>query len=559
MTPLPVNLRYLEGTDNRRLDMVVVIPVARCEWHLAIKLLKWMRTFKDESLCDTIVLCAPRLNEPEMIALREAAGNVVDVHQAKFVDTGYFGGANNMMKSALEYVEKKHPGKAMLYVETDAIPMRAGWFDAILDEYRGCGQPFMGDVHLCEINHVTGNGCYHPNWRAISPMLAALPGPDPEWGWDTQCADDTFTRCHRAKTIQQIWRPPLPITAEWARKNIRPETALFHQVKDGSLIDVLCDASGIERIPLPEKLEESTYAKGRITPPSERELGRLKTPGARMIAGIPSIASAPVTEILYVTCAKDMEFLRYSLKSVEKFASGFAGITIVAPERERGQYDWVKKAKVKYFAEAPEKGFLHHLVQKCRADEWCPHASAILHLDPDCIFWAPATPADFFVGGKPKLLRERYADLRNPNRKFWQIGVEKALGFKPEYECMVAHPQVHLRDVYAKTRVLVELNTKMDFDSYVLSGQNDFPQSYCEYDCLGAVAISRFRSSYECIDYNWALDAAECGLPKDTNFQYIYRRGRDLIVECWSHGGIDRYRSDIESWLAGKIPQYWLK
>jgi len=557
MTPeLPINLRYLEGTDNRALDLVVVIPVARCEWHLAVKLLKWMDCLFESP--DIIVYCAPGVKEEEQRALASATSCTV-VHATHFKDTGYFGGANNMVKGALDWMAANRPGEAMLYMEADAVPMRSGWFANILDEYRACGQPFMGDVVICELNHLTGNSVYHPNWREIAPGLAALPGPDPEWGWDSQCADDTLTRAHRAKTIQQIWRPPLPITKEWVAANIRPETFLFHQCKDGSLIDVLCSKVGLPLIPIPAQLEPSTYAQGRKQTDS-LESRRLRSPGARMVAGFPMVASniAPSTELLYVTFKRDMDFLRYSLKSVEKYAHGFSGVTIVVPESERGLYGWVKKANVIYMPEPEGKGFLWHMAMKCRADEIVHSANAILLMDADCLFWQNATPADFFVDGKPIIVRERYADLKNPNRKLWQKAVELAIGVKPEFETMVRHPSVHLREVFSSARAAVEKHAKKPFMDYVLSCQGEFPQTFAELNLLGHVALTQFRDRYSPVDYDPKRDNRECGVA-DGQHQYCYRRDRDKIVEVWSRGGIDRYKSDIESWLAGRVPAYFIK
>lgn len=553
--PLPIPLRYLEGTDNRALDLVVVVPVARCEWHLAVKLLGWIKALGGVP-CPLMVYCAPGIDSTLMAILGNTYGDGCTVARADFVDPGYFGGANLMFNGALDYCERAHPGRAMLWVECDCVPTRAFWVDEILDEYRACGQPFMGDVHLCAVNHMTGNGVWHPNWRTISPMLAALPGPDPEWGWDSACADETFTRCHRARTIQQIWRPELPITEEWADANIRTNVALFHQVKDGSLIDILCRQQGRTLIPLPAQLEKSTYDKGRQTPsPFAAKL----TPPQRMIAGIPAPEpNMPGVELFYVTFRRDIEFLRYSLRSVEKYARGFSGVTVVVPESERGLYDWAKKVRMVYLPEPEGKGFLWHMAMKCMADEICPNAQAIVHMDADVMFWQPAVPGDFFRDGKPIIVRERYADLKNPNRRLWQIAVELAIGAKPEFETMVCQPPVHICDVYAKTRRLVEEFTGNRFMDYVLSCRGEFPQSFCELNCIGHVALTRFRDRYAPVDYDPQRDNKECGVA-DGQHQYLYRRDRNKVCETWSRGGIDRYKSDIEAWLRGAVPEYFIK
>jgi hypothetical protein len=255
-----------------------------------------------------------------------------------------------------------------------------------------------------------------------------------------------------------------------------------------------------------------------------------------------------------------MEFLRYCLKSIAQNASGFQEVVVAVPSSERGLYDWVKRtARMVYFDEVPGKGMLSHMAMKCRADELCPTAQFIWHLDADCVVWSRVTPSDLFRNGKPVLLRERYADLRNANRRVWQKNVENALGFKPEYETMVTPIQLHLREVYPALRAAVEKHTGIPFWDYVNSGHNHFPQLYCEYDSIGAIAVRDFRSRYEMMDYDWAKDAKECGISSATQFQYIFRRSRDKAVELWTHGGIARYKSDIEAWLSGRIPEYWTK
>ncbi len=554
---LPVNLRHTEGTDNRKLDMVVVIPVSRADWHLAIKLLKWMDCLRDSP--EIIAYCAPKVSESERAELSKCTTCEV-VHATHFKDVGYFGSANQMIKGALEWCEKNKPGKAMLWIEADCAVMHSGWFDEILDEYRGDGQPFGGDIHLCAIDHMTGVACYHPDWRRIAPGFDKLPGPDPEWGWDSMLSGETITRCHRMKTIQQIWRPPLPITAEWAANNIRPETALFHQVKDGSLIDVLCKQQGIPLIPLPAQLEESTYAKGRQTPENP-ELVKHLTPHQRMIAGFSTQGAAPGSAgILIVTCAKHMDYLRYCLKSIDKFCTGFTEVVVAVEEGEAQQFDWIRKQRVHAYRPAnPDKGMLSHEVVKCRADEILPACEAILFIDSDCMFWKPTSPADFFVDGKPKLLRERYADLRNPLRKNWQKAVENSLGFKPEYEGMVAHGIIHWRDLFPVLRRAVEMHTGMDFDEHFTAGRNEFQQEVAEFDSMTAIACRDFRHRYHMIDYDWKADAKRHGLPESTQFQYIYDKARDHLVEFWGRAHISQYESDMQAILRGRAPNYYIK
>lgn len=258
-------------TDNTKLDPVVVIPVARFDWNLAVKMLAWWAKMLggQPNPHQVIAFCAPALTTEQRDVLDDSGlQNLSIVVQEGLKDVGYFGTPNQVIHGALEYCEKTYPGRAILWAEADCVPMRVSWVDEIMAEYRACGRPFMGDVYRSEgpgpLPHMTGNAVYHPGWRTIAPSLAAL-GSE-ECGWDTLCSHETLPRAHIAQTIQQIWRPPLPITESWSINNIRPSTALFHQCKDSSLIDVLCDRKGLSRIPLPRALCDTTYHTQKQTP-----------------------------------------------------------------------------------------------------------------------------------------------------------------------------------------------------------------------------------------------------------------------------------------------------
>lgn len=264
-------------------------------------------------------------------------------------------------------------------------------------------------------------------------------------------------------------------------------------------------------------------------------------------------------EILIVTHAKDIPFLHYCVASIEKFAAGFSGVTLLVPRHEEDRFSWAKPfVSVRLFEEPVGKGMLAHEVQICRADEWCPSADTILHLDADCMFWRPCTPDDFMISGKPLLVRERYSDCwkSNPARCLWQTAVQRAMGFFPEWETMVRHPQVHLREVYPAVRAAVEWRRGV-FDDYVLSGPNSYPQEFCEFGSLGAIAIRDFPDRYSFVDYDHDRDARECGVTK--RFQYVYRINRDFCVEAWSHAGVDGYSKMFDDIMAGNAPEYYVK
>ena len=529
------------------------------DWHLAVKMLTWWKTLLggQGNPFTTTVIYSSQLTPAQVDALGDTGlPNLCLIEAASVREIGYFGAANQMFKFGLDWMSRNLPGKAMLWVEADCVPMRAGWVEEILAEYRQCGQPFMGD-HVVEgqrIPHMTGNGVYHPDWQTHAPGFTLLPGPIETWGWDSQFAAQTFPQSHKAATIQQIWRPELPITGSFLEQ-MRPDTALFHQCKDGSLIDVLCEKQGIPLIPLAAQIVKSTYDK------EAGAHGHEDTPGyvlPKLKASVQRKVN-PVTEILIVTFARDMEFLRYCLRGIEKFATGFGNVTIVAPSHEKGQYDWLPKfTRIEYFDEPAGKGMLAHEVQIMRADQICKGADIILHLDADCLLWEPVTPQSFMVNGNPLIVHEPFAKIGNPNRHIWKKCVEEAIGITPEIETMTRHPQIYRRELYPKARQLIEARCGRAYDWFILQQRNDFPQGFAEHPTLGTVARQFFPDDYTFVEYDRVSDKAACAIGHD-DFQYVYRRGRDHLVETWSHGGIDRYRALLDSVMAGNPPQFVIK
>lgn len=533
-------------TDNLMLFPTVVLPVAKFDWNLAVKWLQWTSSLPNQDY-KLVVLCSPELSTQNVDELWKAAKNldVRIIPAEKVKELGYFGTPNQMIKAALELTEERR--EALLWVEADSVPMRASWYREIASEYQLCNRPFLGEILKDgQITHMTGNGVYHPNWRTLAPSLAAL-GQE-ACGWDTLCAHDIVPRAHPSKTIQQIWRPG-PFDAAAVNALIRPETALFHQCKDGTLIDVL----STEKIPLQKALCETTY---------EVQVKKYDGPTGFDSSRPVTWPIPPKVEILIVTFARDIDFLHYLMRSIQLYSVGFAGITVAVPREERGNYSWMPPyVKVAYYDDAPGKGMLMHLAMKTRADELCPDAAFIMHADADNMFWESFTPQDYMPYNKPILVREPYAvcGVRNTNRMYWKETTKRATGIDPEWETMVRHPQVHLRAVYKRTREIIEAHTGMGFTDYVLSGQNAFPQSYCEFNALGTVALKEFASKYTIVDYDRERDARECGVNPLEAWQYIYRAGRDKMIETWSHGGIRNYEKTFEKIMRGQRPEFMVK
>ena len=116
---------------------------------------------------------------------------------------------------------------------------------------------------------------------------------------------------------------------------------------------------------------------------------------------------------------KDAEWLTFCLRSIQKYAQGFAYTILVTPTRSHGIFEPLRKrfgVRLHEYVVRLDKPMLHSEVKICRADELCPDVDFILFMDSDCVFTQPVTPLDYFVKGKPVLLAESFDNsLRKPD------------------------------------------------------------------------------------------------------------------------------------------------
>lgn len=251
----------------------------------------------------------------------------------------------------------------------------------------------------------------------------------------------------------------------------------------------------------------------------------------------------PSTEIFLGSYHKDLPWCLYALRSIRKFASGFAGVTLYVPDTDFQLFQSEINAaanmpavKVVTFQERPGKPMLSHELALCHAERYTS-AEYVFHFDSDCVFTEPVTPDDYFVDGKPVLVCEAFSrfftpDPTNPGKRFalfWKAASEVVLGFEVTHECMVRHPAVHHRTLYPQYRAHVTNYVGRPFDEYVLDCRDEFPQSFAEFTSLGAFA-RKFRPN----EYHW--------------IEIPYQpRPKDKIKQFWSHGGITpEIRAELE-------------
>lgn len=258
---------------------------------------------------------------------------------------------------------------------------------------------------------------------------------------------------------------------------------------------------------------------------------------------------APKCGLLWNTYLGDIEWFRHSAKSFQKFARGWDFARCLVPRKDEAAF---KPICDEFGIEAlpgddwPDRSFNWHQLMHCYADEIFKEADIIFHIDADSVFGQECYPADWFRDGKILLPYTEYRHfLKHPIRLDemqtfmgltgkqidfsrgqlnWKFAVDFALGLESERECMAWMPMIHHRDVYGKTRALITQRfPDQTFDNYVFNARNTHPQSFCEFNTLGAVAHKFFEDRYHWHDL-------ACG-----TYPFYGK-----VIQSWSHGGLDR-------------------
>lgn len=220
--------------------------------------------------------------------------------------------------------------------------------------------------------------------------------------------------------------------------------------------------------------------------------------------------------IFIKTCLRDIEWLKYCLRSIAKFCSGFDEIVIVAPEHERQHFDkfGFTVERIVFQKEITRDGYTWQQIVKLNADQYTS-AKRILFVDSDCVFFMPVTPEYFLKDGKPYLLYTAYSSLGDSVP--WKKGTEYVMGQPIEYEFMRRHPMMHNRDTLIDFREFILDHFRIPCREFML--RNCHKRSISEFNVLGAYAYAFKRH-----DYIWY----------DTeNDQYP----ASCLHQFWSYGG----------------------
>jgi hypothetical protein len=227
--------------------------------------------------------------------------------------------------------------------------------------------------------------------------------------------------------------------------------------------------------------------------------------------------TAPATDIVIRSHARDFVWLRYCLAAVDRWCRGFRRVIVVVPRRSAPRL-----ARVRFpcddvvLCDDVAEDYLGQQVTKLHADE-LTDAELIAHLDSDCILRRPLTPADLAdPAGRPRI-------AMTPNACFagrgpWQEATERLLGAPVAYDYMRRQPLMFPRWLYPALRDDAKRRHGVSLRDYVLASA---PLDVSEFNALGAFAHRHHADAFAW--ERWPSTAY------DERFALI----------CWSWGGVD--------------------
>lgn len=187
--------------------------------------------------------------------------------------------------------------------------------------------------------------------------------------------------------------------------------------------------------------------------------------------------------------SKDFEWLKHSVKSMQKNLLGIADRVLAVPTNTyipsdiRYYFD-----KIVYIDETHE-GYVQQQIDKIRAYKYCQH-DHILFSDSDCVYYEPFDANCRLDNGKIILPKTKYSSLSREAQVWKDITYMSTL-IDSEYEYMRCLPLMHHR------KVLEYLDNLQNFQMYVNIVKD---RELSEFNAIGALAEVMFPELYTFID-----------------------------------------------------------
>lgn len=508
-------------------------------------LLRWALELNPEGVKYNCLLSYETGTDPSEIrdlAARYFTRDILENEYSPPPIQGWPAAPNWAWQATARFMDDKKVNEPWFWWESDAVPLKPGWLDAIYDGYMQGGKRFAGHI-VDRMDHMNGVGIYPPDVRkrcheAMMCRSAA---------WDYVLKDTITGDCTNLNhLIQHVWNiresdgaitngDGKPVTfSDWpsVERWMDFNCVLFHRQKDGTLIQRLREYREAER----KRIEDAERKAASV----ENNVPQF-TAVSNAVEIIRTKQDIGPVEILIVTYYKDLPWFELCMKCLRKHTDGFAGVTVCVPNRDKKLF---RPLMIQYgfnmygYDEVEGKGMLQHMGIMAMADEIVPKKTRfVAHIDSDAMFKMETTPEDYFVDGKPIYMIRSYESLVDDKGVIsdcaqWKPVVEEQIAMPATFFTMCAFPFVFPVSFYEKYRKRIEYVHKKPMMDYLLEGRNSFPQTRVDFQAMGMFAYNTMHDKFHWIDIG------------------LNPPRKDRHKSYWSHAGVKpETLAEIEGFL----------
>lgn len=236
--------------------MIVALSFHGGDTHLADELLRWIGKLSDCSAFDCILVCdggTPFDKVIEVKARAECGFKSATVVATEKSVAGWPAGPNSNWRTAIHWGRVNN--QPILFLETDAIPLKPSWLSDISDAYEKCEKQHMGAIYpsgnvQLPPTVMSGVAVYGPKceWSLDAPLIRAFNVDMAELFLSDACHTDLirdfFGTKEKPPVFVEIKGPASPVNT--LTLDFIPDAAvIFHRDKTQSLIPLLAKRLGI--------------------------------------------------------------------------------------------------------------------------------------------------------------------------------------------------------------------------------------------------------------------------------------------------------------------------
>lgn len=187
------------------------------------------------------------------------------------------------------------------------------------------------------------------------------------------------------------------------------------------------------------------------------------------------------TDILIKTYPGDYEWLRYCLRSIQRFATGFRRTVVIVPDG--AEKPPTGDAEDVHYVHEYGEGYMFQQVVKLHADAFTD-AEFICYMDADTIFTRHVCPEHLIDDmRRPRWLYTPYSSINSGDGQTWKAPTEKLMNGPVDHEFMRRHPFVVSRKMLEGFRLWMMRSHRMTVERYVMTQPN---REFSEFNALGA-------------------------------------------------------------------------